>query len=123
MTAIISTIEELQQKVWSSDMPVMLTFGLDWSGKCVIYNWMVDAVSKEFDQVCQFYKVEADQARQLVEYYKINIFPTSLLLYKGEVMSISSGIVSKANLKSRLDSFIGQIKDSVDFEGDNTFIN
>ena len=110
MTVLISNLEDLKNKVWDNEKPAMLTFGFDWSGKCVIYNWMVDAIEQEFKQACEFFKVEADQARQLADHYQVNVFPTSLLLYKGEVKSVSNGIISKAHLRNNLQDFLSDIE-------------
>ena len=97
MTDAVSGVNQasFDDKVLSSDHPVLVDFYADWCAPCRAVAPVVEALSSELGDSLAVVKVDVDQNRALAETYDIRGIPT-LMLFKGgkpveTVVGLSSG--------------------------------
>jgi thioredoxin 1 len=96
--------KDFEKQVLKSSIPVVVDVWAEWCGPCRLFAPVLEEVSKEYDNKVKFVKINADDNQTLVEKYDIMSIPTTLLIEKGEVKSMSIGAVSKDALKKWLHS-------------------
>ena len=96
--------KDFEKQVLKSSIPVVVDVWAEWCGPCRLFAPVLEEVSKEYDNKVKFVKINADDNQTLVEKYDIMSIPTTLLIEKGEVKSMSIGAVSKDAFKKWLHS-------------------
>ena len=86
---------------------VMVDFWATWCGPCKIVAPVVEELSKEYEGKVVFAKVNTDENSDLATKYNIRGIPTLMFFKEGKLLDQVVGAVPKAQLKSKIDSFLG----------------
>lgn len=99
---------EFQEKVLSSDLPVLVDFVADWCGPCKLIAPFIDWASQDYKGKLKVFKIDHDANPQLVEKYKVYGLPTLILFKDGQEVSGSrrEGAITKDKLKVYLDQLL-----------------
>jgi thioredoxin 1 len=86
---------------------VMVDFWATWCGPCKIVAPVVEELAKEYEGKVTFAKVNTDENSDIAGKYNIRGIPTLMFFKDGNVLDQIVGAVPKAQLKSKIDSFLG----------------
>ena len=76
------TLENFDEVVLQSDVPVIVDFYADWCGPCKMLAPELEAVAKELDGKVKIVKVNVDEQGELANAFSINAIP-ALIVFKG----------------------------------------
>jgi thioredoxin 1 len=101
------TNDTFDSVVLQSQNLVMVDFWATWCGPCKIVAPVVEELAKEYAGKALFAKVNTDENPDLASRYNIRGIPTLMFFKEGKVLDQVVGAVPKAQLKTKLDSFLG----------------
>jgi len=92
------TAASFEQRVLKCDKPVLVDFYAEWCGPCKRLGPVLEDFAQEHPDV-RVVKVNVDENSDLVSRYKVNAMPTLLVIRDGQVVTQSTGLVTKEKLK------------------------
>jgi thioredoxin 1 len=96
--------ENWKEEVMDSALPVLVDFWAEWCRPCRVIAPVLEEMSTELAGRLKVAKVNVDESPELAGEYGIRSIPTLLLFKGGVVQQQMVGAMSKAALKSRLES-------------------
>lgn len=104
MEAIV-TNENIEQ-ILASEMPVLIDFWATWCGPCRQLAPTVEEIAEEYDGKVLVCKCNVDDADEVAMRFRIRNIPTLVFAKGGEAVERTVGLVSKSEIKAKLDSLI-----------------
>jgi thioredoxin 1 len=104
---ITLTKANYKTEVLASAQPVLVDFWAAWCGPCKMVAPVVAALATEFDGKARVGKVDVDAETDLARQYGISAIPSLLIFKDGKVVDQVVGVRSKAELKAKLQKFVG----------------
>ena len=107
--SVAITIDEsnFDREVTKSAQPVLVDFWAEWCGPCKMIAPVLDEIAREKAGTVKVGKVNVDNNQSLSARYKIRSIPTLLFFKDGQLRDQITGIASKKDLLSRLESLEG----------------
>jgi len=97
------TEQDFDEKVLSSDQPVLVDFWAEWCGPCHMIAPAIEEVAAEYKGKVMVGKLNVDQHPGIAARYGIRSIPSILLFKDGQVSDQLVGAVPKAQIKEMLD--------------------
>jgi len=86
---------------------VMVDFWATWCGPCKIIAPVIEELAKEYTGKVTFAKLNTDENADVASRYNIRGIPTLIFFKDGKILDQVVGAVPKAQLKSKIESFLG----------------
>ena len=104
--SVAITIDDsnFDREVTKSAQPVLIDFWAEWCGPCKMIAPVLDEIAREKAGTVKVGKVNVDNNQSLSARYKIRSIPTLLFFKDGQLRDQITGIASKKDLLSRLES-------------------
>lgn len=103
MKPLVITVDNFEEEVLKSDIPVLVDFWATWCGPCRMMGPVVDELAKELEGKVKVCKVDTDDNQALAEKYSIMTIPTITVFNKGVRGESTIGVVSKSDILALLD--------------------
>ena len=108
--SVAITIDEsnFDREVTKSAQPVLVDFWAEWCGPCKMIAPVLDEIAREKAGTVKVGKVNVDNNQSLSARYNIHAIPTLLFFKDGQLRDQISGMASKKDLLSRLESLAAE---------------
>ena len=98
---------EFAEQVTGATGAVVVDFYATWCGPCRELSPRLDAAAGSFSNQIKFFKVNVDESPGLAQNFQIQAIPTLLFFKDGKLADRTTGLLSEADLKDKLQSLAG----------------
>ena len=99
-------LDNFDNEISSSNIPVLVDFWAEWCGPCKMLGPILEEISKDLKNKIQIVKVNLDENQDLAMKYSIRSIPTLLLFKDGQLIDTKIGLLPKSDLVEWLGSKI-----------------
>ena len=92
------TLENFDEEVLQSDIPVIVDFYADWCGPCKMLAPELDAVAAELGGKVKIGKINVDEQGELANAFSINAIPAVIVFKNGVETAKNVGYCKKDKL-------------------------
>ena len=97
---------EFADQVTRATGPVVVDFYATWCGPCRQISPTLDAAAGPFAGRIKFFKVNVDESPGLAQNYQVAAIPTLLFFKDGKLAGRTTGLLTEADLKSKLAALV-----------------
>ncbi len=94
MSALNINVNNFDQEVLKSDIPVLVDFWAPWCGPCQMVVPIVEEIAEENPDI-KVVKVNVDENQELAMRYRVMSIPTLIVFKDGEIVARSMGAKPK----------------------------
>lgn len=90
---------EFQQKISSSEKPIVVDFWATWCGPCMMTKPILDKLGKEYAEKVEFMPINADDSREILEQFRVFGIPTVITIRNGKEVGRVTGAQNEAGYR------------------------
>ena len=102
MAELKITIENFENEVMKSNIPVLIDFWAPWCGPCRMMGPIIEQLADEYEGKAKVGKVNVDEEGELSQAFGVMSIPTIVLIKDGKVVKQVVGARPKAEVKAML---------------------
>jgi thioredoxin 1 len=102
-------IAKFKQELEASELPVVVDFVAEKCEPCMAMAPVVDELAEQFSGKFKLVKVDLEKNSTIVMHYRINCFPTLLIVNAGHVIDQIAGVVPKPVLVKVLNNHLAKL--------------
>lgn len=102
MAVIHLNMENFEEEVLQSAVPVLVDFSATWCGPCQMIAPFIEEIADENPEI-KVGKVDIDESTPLALHYGVQSVPTLMVFKGGEIAKQSIGAMPKENILALLD--------------------
>lgn len=96
------TMDNFEQEVLNSDVPVMIDFWATWCMPCKMLAPVIEELAEEANGAYKVGKIDVDRSPSLAAQFGVMSIPTVIVFKNGKAAEKSVGVVSKNQLEAML---------------------
>lgn len=96
--------KNFKTEVLGSKVPVLVDFFAAWCSPCKAIAPLIEEMAKEYEGRIKVCKLDVDDGNAVASQYGIMSVPTLMIFKGGLVVHQSSGVLTKQQLKEKLDA-------------------
>jgi thioredoxin 1 len=90
---------EFQQRISSSEKPIVVDFWATWCGPCMMTKPILDKLGKEYSEKVEFLPINADDSREILEQFRVFGIPTVITIRNGKEVGRVTGAQNEAGYR------------------------
>jgi len=90
---------EFQQKLSTSEKPIVVDFWATWCGPCMMTKPILDKLGKEYAEKVEFLPINADDSREILEQFRVFGIPTVITIRNGKEVGRVTGAQNEAGYR------------------------
>ena len=102
MAELKITIENFENEVMKSNIPVLIDFWAPWCGPCQMMGPIIEQLAEEYEGKAKVGKVNVDEEGELSQAFGVMSIPTIVLVKDGKVVKQAVGARPKAEVEAML---------------------
>ena len=102
MAELNITIENFENEVMKSNIPVLIDFWAPWCGPCRMMGPVIEQLADEYEGKAKVGKVNVDEEGELSQAFGVMSIPTIVLIKDGKVVKQAVGARPKAEVEAML---------------------
>ena len=102
MAELKITIENFENEVMKSNIPVLIDFWAPWCGPCLMMGPIIEQLAEEYEGKAKVGKVNVDEEGELSQAFGVMSIPTIVLVKDGKVVKQAVGARPKAEVEAML---------------------
>ncbi len=106
MAIIDVNLDNFEEEVLKSDVPVLVDLWAPWCAPCKAIGTTVSEIDEEYNGKLKVVKLNIDQSPELATKYNIMSIPTLLIFKDGQVDGQIIGLVGKDKIESKFKHLI-----------------
>ena len=99
-------ISEFQQKLSEAGKPLIIDFWASWCVPCRVTKPILESLAKEYANKVEFLPVNADESRELLEWYGVIGIPTVLSLRDGKMVGRITGVQNETGYRKMFEALV-----------------
>ena len=96
------TMDNFEQEVLNSDVPVMIYFWATWCMPCKMLAPVIEELAEEANGAYKVGKIDVDRSPNLAAQFGVMSIPTVIVFKNGKAAEKSVGVVPKNQLEAML---------------------
>lgn len=88
-----------------SEVPVLIDFHADWCGPCKVLAPILKELKEDMGDRVKIVKIDVDRNQALASKFQVRGVPTMMIFKEGKQLWRQSGVLSKEEIKIKLNSF------------------
>lgn len=92
MAELVITLENFEEEVVNSDVPVLIDFWAEWCMPCRMVSPIIDELAKEYEGKIKVGKINVDDENELAMKFRIMSIPTIGLFKNGKMVDKIIGV-------------------------------
>ena len=103
MSVLNVNLDNFEELVANSKIPVLLDFWAPWCGPCKMMSAILDQAAEEAGEYAAIAKVNIDEEPELAAAFGVMGIPTLIVVQDGEIQSELVGLQNKRTVKRLLE--------------------
>lgn len=96
------TMDNFEQEVLNSDVPIMIDFWATWCMPCKMLAPVIEELAEEANGAYKVGKIDVDRSPSLAAQFGVMSIPTVIVFKNGKAAEKSVGVVPKNQLEAML---------------------
>jgi len=110
MTVKNLNLENFEEEIGKSKIPVLIDFYSDWCGPCQMMKPVFEKISDEYNEKLKFLKLNTQSEEGLAMKFGIQGIPTLIVLNNEKEIGRIVGFVSEEMLKQKINEILNKLK-------------
>lgn len=95
---------EFQQRITSTDKPIVIDFWASWCAPCKMTKPILDKLGREYADKVEFLPINADHSREILEQFRVFGIPTVITIHNGKEINRLTGAQNETGYRSIFDA-------------------
>lgn len=96
------TVDNFEEEVLKSELPVLVDFYADWCGPCKMMAPVVEKLAKDLEGKCKVGKCNIDENMAIAQKYRVVSIPTFIVFKGGQPITTFMGAMSAEEFGSKV---------------------